>query len=94
MKIVYRAENILEAHIVAGMLTASGIEAYTSGHYLQGAIGDLSPSGFANVMVGDENFDDAVTIVKEYEQNRSRSEAEETENAGVADNEFPEWLKA
>jgi hypothetical protein len=94
MKIVYRAENILEAHIVSGMLTASGIQAYTSGHYLQGAIGDLSPAGFANVMVGDEHFDHAVSVVKEYEQNRSRSEAEEAENGEVADDNFPDWLKA
>lgn len=31
MKIIYRAENILEAHIVCGMLNAEGIEAEVAG---------------------------------------------------------------
>lgn len=94
MKIVYRAENILEAHIVSGMLSARDIEAYTSGHYLQGAIGDLSPSGFANVMVSDENFDHAVSIVKEYEQNADRLEGVETDSIEVEEGHCPSWLKA
>ncbi len=43
MQIIYRASDIVEAHIVAGMLKSEGIDSYAGGHYLQGAIGDLSP---------------------------------------------------
>jgi len=94
MKIVYRAENILEAHIVSGMLSARNIEAYTSGYYLQGAIGDLSPSGFANVMVNDEDFDIAVSIIQEYEDNADRLESEESDSIEGEEGHHPSWLKA
>lgn len=71
MKIIYRASDIVEAHIVSGMLRAQGIETYVGGHYLQGAVGDLAPMGHANVFVGDEDIDSALSLVKEYEQNAS-----------------------
>ena len=54
MEIVYKAGNIIEAHIVAGMLNACEIPTYVGGHFLQGAVGDLSPNGFANVFVASE----------------------------------------
>ncbi len=69
MKIVYRAGDIIEAHIVAGMLRANAIEAYAGGHYLQGGIGDLAPAGFANVLVNDEDVDNAAVVIREYESN-------------------------
>ena len=68
MKIVYRAANILEAHIVAGMLEASGIKAHVGGYYLQGAIGELSPLGFASVSVAEKDVDVAAPVIQEYEQ--------------------------
>lgn len=71
MKIIYRAADILEAHIVSGMLIARGIEAYVGGYYLQGAIGDLSPLDFANVSVSDDDVDAAIAVVEEYEQGES-----------------------
>lgn len=67
MKIVYRANDIIEAHIVAGMLRAHGIEPHVGGHYLQGAVGDLAMDGFANVMVEEDGFDAAIRIVREYD---------------------------
>jgi len=76
MQIIYKASNIVEAHIVAGMLKSEGIEAHVSGHYLQGAIGDLSPLGFANVFVGDSNMDNAAVVIREYESNSGLSDDE------------------
>ena len=73
MQIIYRASNIVEAHIVAGMLRSEGIEAYVGGHYLQGAIGDLSPLGFANVFVDDSDMLKADIIIRGYESNSSSS---------------------
>lgn len=67
MKIAYRAKDITEAEIIKGMLLANGIEAYTSGFYLQGAIGDLASSDFSRVHVNDEDFTRARELVKEYE---------------------------
>lgn len=68
MKIVFKAGNIIEAHIVAGMLNACGIQTHVGGHFLQGAVGDLCPSGFANVFVAPEDFYLACTLVAEYDE--------------------------
>lgn len=67
MKIAYRAKDILEAEIIKGMLLANGIEAHTSGFYLQGAIGDLAPTDFSKVHVHDGDYIRARELVKDYE---------------------------
>jgi len=78
MQIIYKASNIVEAHIVAGMLQAEGIEAYVGGHYLQGAIGDLSPLGFANVFVDEADMARASVLIREYESsNTGRSDSDD-----------------
>jgi len=75
MKIVYRANDIIEAHIVAGMLRAQGLDSHVGGHYLQGAVGDLSPLGFATVMVSDQEYAAAEGFVAEYEAGRASTNA-------------------
>jgi nitrogen regulatory protein PII-like uncharacterized protein len=67
MKIIYKAGDIIEAHIVAGMLNANGIRAYVGGYYLQGGIGELAPLDFANISVADEDVKQALQIVRDYE---------------------------
>lgn len=67
MKIAYQAKDIMEAEIIKGMLLANGIEAHTSGFYLQGAIGDLAAADFSKVHVHDDDFARARELVKEYE---------------------------
>lgn len=86
MKIVYRAADILEAHIVSGMLAARGIQAYVGGHYLQGAVGDLPPLGIANVSVADEDIDAAMVVIAEYQQAEGvESSADDDDPVGVLD---------
>ena len=67
MQIAYRARDITEAHIVAGLLKANGIEAFVGGHYLQGAMGEIGAAGFSNVHVDDDDFYRARQLVAEYE---------------------------
>lgn len=68
MKIIFRANDILEAHIIAGMLNSQGVETYVGGHYLQGAVGDLAALGFANVYVADEQAEQAEQLLQDYQQ--------------------------
>lgn len=68
MKIIFRANDILEAHIISGMLNSEGIATYVGGHYLQGAVGDLAAMGFANVFVADEQADLAEQLLQDYQQ--------------------------
>jgi hypothetical protein len=67
MKIIYRANDIIEAHIVAGLLQSHDIQAFVGGHYLQGGVGELVPFGFATVSVTDENIEAAESLMAEYE---------------------------
>lgn len=67
MQIAYRARDLTEAHIVAGLLKANGIEAHVGGNYLQGAMGEIGASGFTNVHVEDEDLYQARQLVSEYE---------------------------
>ena len=67
MKLIYRASDINEANIVSGMLRANGIEAHVGGYYLQGGIGDLAATDFANIHVADEDIELARTLIAEYE---------------------------
>jgi len=67
MKIIYKARDIIEAHIVAGMLNANGIETHVGGYYLQGGVGDVAVFDFANVQVADDDVTAALPLVAEYE---------------------------
>ena len=83
MEIVYRAANIIEAHIVAGMLNACGIQTHVGGHFLQGAVGDLSPTGIANVLVLSTDKEQALAIVKDYEQHSPSSAVDVASDADI-----------
>lgn len=67
MHLVFRANNILEAHIVAGLLKNNAIDCHVGGHYLQGAVGDLPATDFAYVFVDDADIDKAEKLLSEYE---------------------------
>ena len=67
MKIIYKANDITEAHLVAGMLNNHGIETYVGGHYLQGAMGRAQISDFANVQVAEQDAEQAAHLIAEYE---------------------------
>jgi hypothetical protein len=43
MKIVYDANNTLDAHVVKHMLENEGIEAHIQGEYLQGGVVSCQP---------------------------------------------------
>jgi len=67
MQIIYKAGDITEAHIVAGLLNANHIETHVGGFYLQGGVGDLAAMDFVNVQVEDEDVLRAEKIILEYE---------------------------
>jgi hypothetical protein len=68
MKTIYQAGDVLEAHIVCGMLNAEGIEAEVAGQYQQGAVGGLAPRDFARVQLLDEDDEPrARELIRDYE---------------------------
>lgn len=71
MKLIYRAKDITEAHIISGLLKSKGVEAYVGGHYLQGGVGDLAAMDFATISVADADAGTAISIIAEYESSTS-----------------------
>ena len=49
MRIVYQAENIIDANLVKNAFEEAGIPSFVSGQYLTGAAGELPPLGLVNV---------------------------------------------
>lgn len=67
MKIIYRAENIIDANLVKNALALDGIDAFISGEYLTGAIGELPAWNLVAVMVGDDDVEPATAIAREID---------------------------
>lgn len=67
MRIVYQAENIVDAHLVKNTLESAGIRAFVSGEYLTGAIGSLPALDLVAVMVDDADHEAAGIIVAEID---------------------------
>jgi hypothetical protein len=83
MKLVYRASDITEAHIVAGLLRANGIESHVGGYYLQGGIGELATQDFATVLVADEDIEPATSIIAEYKNASQDTHTDITKSANA-----------
>lgn len=86
MQIAYQAANILEAHIVAGMLNAYDIATYVSGYYLQGAVGDISAMGFANVFVDEKDMAQAAPLIAAYESGAINASANDSAESSYLPN--------
>lgn len=81
MKTIYKAGNITEAHIVAGMLEARGIQNHVGGHYLQGGAGEIGSIDLARVFVADEDYEAALSVITEYEASQPTYDPEDTPSA-------------
>jgi len=64
---IYNATSTTEAHIIKGLLKQHGIEAHVSGHYLQGALGELPVIDLIQVNVTEDDETRALQIIKAYE---------------------------
>ncbi len=65
---VFVAQNLIEAHIVRGLLESRGISAQVNGGYLQGAVGELPAQDLQGVVVPDEDVGEARSVIEEYER--------------------------
>jgi hypothetical protein len=67
MQCVFNASNILEAHIVAGLLEQHNIPSHVTGFFLQGGVGELPATDIAQVCVADDFKEAASSIFAQYE---------------------------
>jgi hypothetical protein len=68
VKIVYRAENIIDANLVKAALADEGIQAFVSGEYLTGGVGQLPALDLVTVMVAEPDFERAASIAESIDE--------------------------
>jgi len=64
VKIIYRAENIIDANLVKAALADAGIQAFVSGEYLTGGVGQLPALDLVTVMVAETDIERAAPIAE------------------------------
>lgn len=68
LRVVYEAENVIDAHLVKGMLENDGIPAYVRGEHLTGALGELPVMGLVAVCVADADWPEACQVIAVWRQ--------------------------
>ncbi|WP_333678323.1 DUF2007 domain-containing protein [Dyella sp.] len=68
MRIVYRAQNLFDAHLVKDALEHGQVPAFISGEYLTGGVGQLPALDYVAVLVPDSSVEAAEPIVREIDQ--------------------------
>lgn len=82
MRIVYEAENIIDANLVKNALEHEGIVAFVSGQYLTGAAGELPPLNLVKVMVAAIDWPRARAIAEQIDAELAEHRAEPDPDAG------------
>ncbi|HCM06125.1 MAG TPA: hypothetical protein DIC30_08970 [Oceanospirillales bacterium] len=93
MKCVYEASDILEAHVIQGLLEQHRISSFIEGEHLLGGVGELAASPLVRVLVNDDDLIEGTSIMRDYEFNNQPL----SEQVGVAKGGMPRrasWLLA
>jgi hypothetical protein len=93
MKCVYEASNLLEAHVIQGLLEQHRISAFIEGEYLIGAVGELPASPLVRILVNDDDFSAGASLMRDYDATNQPL----NEQVGIAQGGMPRrasWLLA
>ena len=91
MRIAYRAETLIDAHLVKDALERADIPAFVSGEYLTGAVGNLPALDYVAVLVPEASLPAAEAVVREVE--RQLADARHVIDE-VADDDSPAFVLA
>jgi hypothetical protein len=67
MRIVYRAQSLIDAHLVKDALESAEVPAFIAGEYLTGGVGQLPALDYVAVLVPESSLDIAEPIVREID---------------------------
>jgi hypothetical protein len=67
MRIIYRAQNLIDAHLVKDALEGADVPAFISGEYLTGGVGQLPAMDYVAVLVPESSVSIAEPIVREID---------------------------
>lgn len=65
---IYSATSTTEAHLIQGLLAQHNIPSEITGHYLQGAFGELPVTNMIQVLVDMNDQARALDIIERYER--------------------------
>lgn len=68
MRIIYRAQSLIDAHLVKDALESAEVPAFIAGEYLTGGVGQLPALDYVAVLVPESSVDIAEPIVREIDR--------------------------
>jgi len=77
---IFSTTSTTEAHLLQGLLAQFGIEAHISGHYLQGAFGELPMTNMIQLLVEKHTEQRAIEILERYERGEFAHDDDNDEN--------------
>lgn len=77
---IYSANSTTEAHLLKGLLAKHGVESEVTGHYLQGAFGELPVTNMIQLIVAKDNEHRAKDVIERYERGEFEIPDEDAEN--------------
>ncbi len=72
MRVVYEAENVIDAHLIKGLLESEEIPAYVRGEHLAGGMGELPVMGLVAVCVSEIDLAEAERIIAAWRATPAR----------------------
>jgi hypothetical protein len=72
---LYECENLIEAHLLKGMLEQCDIDVVLQGESLTGGVGELPANGLLVLWVQADKVELARTLIAEYEQQNNEGGA-------------------
>jgi hypothetical protein len=67
MKLLYEAQNNVEAHMLLDLLEQASLSGRVDGEFLQGGIGEIQTMGFVRVMIEDQDYLQGKAIIEDWE---------------------------
>jgi hypothetical protein len=68
MRIIYRAQSLIDAHLVKDALESADVPAFIAGEYLTGGVGQLPALDYVAVLVPESSLATAEPIVREIDR--------------------------
>ena len=65
---IFSATSTTEAHLLQGLLAQHGIDAEVTGHYLQGAFGELPVTNMIQIIVDSQDEQRAKAVIEKYDR--------------------------
>ena len=67
MRIIYRAQSLIDAHLVKDALESADVPAFIAGEYLTGGVGQLPAMDYVAVLVPESSVEAADSVVREID---------------------------